>query len=88
MYLSGLIFFSLQYITIHEGLIKLNSVFVPRDRAIVKLCQISKNYEYVHNKIRNTAIQDACSCQILTDLKGYRNVFVRIAKYICKIPYL
>ena len=44
MYFSGLIFFSSKYHNIHEGLIKLNSVFVPR--AVVKLCQISKNYEY------------------------------------------
>ena len=87
MYLSGLIFFSLQYITIHEGLIKLNSVFVPRDRAIVKLCQISKNYEYTTKlQIQQYKMRAAVKfCQISKVIGMYLsellNVFVKF--HIC-----
>ena len=85
MYLSGLIFFSSKYHNIHEGLNTLNSVYVPC--AVVKLCQISKNYEYttklqIHQYKMRAAVK---FCQISKVIGMYLsellNVFVKF--HIC-----
>ena len=85
MYLSGLIFFSSKYHNIHEGLNTLNSVYVPC--AVVKLCQISKNYEYTTKlQIQQYKMRAAVKfCQISKVIGMYLsellNVFVKF--HIC-----